>query len=788
MTQAVSSQARKTVEWTATPKQMRFLERTEFEVLYGGAKFGGKTDVLLTWAIGRRAKYAHSRGLFIRREITELTKQGAAWDRIQEILGESVKYNQTEHTVTFPNGSVQEFGHCHDENDKFHYQGAQYDDLCVLRGTPVLMGDGRWKPIEDISVGEYVATLEGPRAITRTWAMGVQPVAEIRTLDGTVTVSASHRIMLANGVWASPNELLSRQSLPSGIHESVSLPKFQLSTKPLSFQPLGLRLTRVPAGQGVGDRADQQSFVWSANDRTGYVESDDGHQVESQPVMWSGQIMQLSRVPRLGGWADDAKHGVLPDLAPQDSPNGYLGDLCSCDVLAQSVLVSGLDSTQQLDGVEGQSPGNQHWDDQGNTLEHNQRYYAHPYTREKRVRVEDVRPVVACIVRAGVGEVFDLTVALASHFIVDTGIIAQNCFDQLEQFTETQYAYIKGACRTPLDNPPVSAEGTVIQPRVRCSANPGDVGHVWVKSYFIDVCASEQVYVHTSVVDTPDGGKMSIARERVFIPASVFDSVRAGVVDQSYVATLDSMPEPYRSAYLYGMWDVFIGQAFLDFKPMVEGQPYHVIPYRVLPPTWRRIASHDWGYDAPMYTIWWALDPSGGAIVYRELWARNWAPEEIATQNLLAQGGETISQTYADPSIWAEGRAKLTDEQVTTLKEKGLYQLSIADQYAKSGWHVQPANNDRLAGKMSIHRLLKERPDGVPWLRIMDSCPRLIATMGQIQLNPKRTEDVVTDYPADAVMRDEPYDALRYGAMSMTSLTTMPHESVVSKSYTGGMW
>ena len=123
--------ARRTTAWVATERQDEFMNRPEYEVLFGGSKFGLKTDALLIWAIIRRRKYARSRGLFLRRELAEITKLGAAWPRAQEILGASVTYNQTDHTITFPNGSVQEFGHCQNENDKFKYQGAQYDDICV---------------------------------------------------------------------------------------------------------------------------------------------------------------------------------------------------------------------------------------------------------------------------------------------------------------------------------------------------------------------------------------------------------------------------------------------------------------------------------------------------------------------------------------------------------------------------------------------------------------------------------------------------------------------------------
>lgn len=470
--------------WEPTKTQWDFINRQEFEVLFGGAKYGAKTDGLLAYAITRRQTYPGSKGLFIRRELSEITKEGAAWDRIQDILGNGVRYNQTDHKVYFPNGSVEEFGHCKDESDKFHYQGAQYDDIC---------------------------------------------------------------------------------------------------------------------------------------------------------------------------------------------------------------------------------------------------------------------------------------------------------FDQLEQFTESQYLYILGACRTAQGNPPKDSEGAIIQPRIRCTANPGDVGHSWVKARFIDVSPARVAYKASVRIKTPVGETV-ISRERVFLPSYIWDNPFAS---PEYMAQLEAMGEPYRSAYLYGLWDVFVGQAFPDFHPMTDSGPYHVIPTDELPRFWRRYEGHDWGHNAPQYTCWGAIDPEGGIIIYKELWGRGWDPAEIAQRIIDTRGADSIAVTWAGHDIFAEHRARMTQEQERALEDKGLMQASIIAQYRKAGLLTcqLPTSLDRLARKQKVHEFLKPRDDDVPYLRIMDCCPVLIKTLQQIPIDSHRTEDVQTDFAPDADVRDDPYDALGYLLMSVGSKLVKRSSEPVPKQY-----
>lgn len=256
----------------------------------------------------------------------------------------------------------------------------------------------------------------------------------------------------------------------------------------------------------------------------------------------------------------------------------------------------------------------------------------------------------------------------------------------------------------------------------------------------------------------------------------------------SYYEALNRLSPLIQRALVDGDWYVSIDQAFPDFSRWkrdgkgimlrdADGElvPWHMIPTVDVPEQWRRIASHDWGYDSPGHHLWAAVDPRGGVIVYREWPFKGLDPQDIAAGILFRQGDERVTATYADPAVWQERRrSDLTQEQIDILAQNGKGQLSKADQYREAGLHVERANNARIAGKSRIHTLLKDRGDGVPYLRIMDSCPVLISTLQNITKDPDNNEDVLTEYLPDDELRDDAYDALRYLLMGVPTKVTNP--------------
>lgn len=114
------------VVWRPQPKQIEFMRRGEYEVLYGGAAGGGKSDALLIEAL-RQVHIPHYKGIIFRKTYPQLSE---LIDRSRVLYGLSfpkAEYNQTEKRWTFPSGAQVFFGSMQHTKDRTNYQGKRYD-------------------------------------------------------------------------------------------------------------------------------------------------------------------------------------------------------------------------------------------------------------------------------------------------------------------------------------------------------------------------------------------------------------------------------------------------------------------------------------------------------------------------------------------------------------------------------------------------------------------------------------------------------------------------------------
>lgn len=97
-----------------------------FEVCFGGARGGGKTDSMIggDWPIHAQRYGKHAKGVFFRRELPQLE---SAIERSKEIyfpLG--AQWNEQKKTWRFPNGATLKFRPLERDSDAEKYQGHDY--------------------------------------------------------------------------------------------------------------------------------------------------------------------------------------------------------------------------------------------------------------------------------------------------------------------------------------------------------------------------------------------------------------------------------------------------------------------------------------------------------------------------------------------------------------------------------------------------------------------------------------------------------------------------------------
>jgi hypothetical protein len=301
-------------------------------------------------------------------------------------------------------------------------------------------------------------------------------------------------------------------------------------------------------------------------------------------------------------------------------------------------------------------------------------------------------------------------------------------WDEVTQFSWRQYSYMFS--RTRVVNAELAAMG--LKPRIRSAGNPGGIGHRWFRDRFVDRCWDEPF------IDPETG------LDRVFVPAKVDDNLALMKSDPLYKASLMNLPDEERRALLDGDWDLFSGQVFGEWRRDV-----HVCEPLNPPPHWRRWVGFDWGYAAPWVALFAAEEPdTRQLVVYRELTGSKHHDSEIASRLVEAARGEDILAMYCDPSIWT--------------KKNG---VSTADIFsATPGWkaHLEPADNDRVAGWRRVHEYLGWKPDAYggeaisPLLKVGANCPYLIRSLPALVHDENNVEDVDSDGD------DHAADALRY--------------------------
>ncbi len=124
-----------TVLWSPQPgPQTALLECPVFEVFYGGARGGGKTESSIGDWLQHSSLYGEAAiGIFFRRKLVQLAEVVARTKQIFPKLG--AKYNEQQKTWTMANGARLKFAYLERDSDAEEYQGHNYTRVYVEEVT-----------------------------------------------------------------------------------------------------------------------------------------------------------------------------------------------------------------------------------------------------------------------------------------------------------------------------------------------------------------------------------------------------------------------------------------------------------------------------------------------------------------------------------------------------------------------------------------------------------------------------------------------------------------------------
>jgi hypothetical protein len=114
--------------------QMALIECPVFEVFFGGARGGGKTEGSIGDWLQHAATYGeNATGIFVRKQFKQLAEVVARTQQIFPKIGAT--YNITRAEWTFPNGARLKFVHLERDSDAENYQGHSYTRVYIEEAT-----------------------------------------------------------------------------------------------------------------------------------------------------------------------------------------------------------------------------------------------------------------------------------------------------------------------------------------------------------------------------------------------------------------------------------------------------------------------------------------------------------------------------------------------------------------------------------------------------------------------------------------------------------------------------
>lgn len=278
------------------------------------------------------------------------------------------------------------------------------------------------------------------------------------------------------------------------------------------------------------------------------------------------------------------------------------------------------------------------------------------------------------------------------------------------------------------------------------ATNPGGIGHTYVKALWMD-----GVFPEEFLKPVDYSGAFG------YIPSKAEDNP---YLDDAYWAGLQTLPPHLRAAFRDGSWDLFKGQAFQEWS-----RKDHVLnPGPPIPEGVPIFMTFDWGFGAPFSIGWWWIDSDGRKYRFSEWYG--WGGSSNVGIRLadteMAAGIIKREQIMGFCEETERLGLKVYNPQITRLCDPTCFNkkpdyrgggqlMSTAEVFMNCGLIMKPGDPSRSLKYRQFHEHLKIPRDeegtvnGIPMLRIYNSCNHFIRTIPSLVLDENNIEDIDTD-------------------------------------------
>ncbi|MGV3707988.1 MAG: terminase [Gemmatimonas sp.] len=266
--------------------------------------------------------------------------------------------------------------------------------------------------------------------------------------------------------------------------------------------------------------------------------------------------------------------------------------------------------------------------------------------------------------------------------------------DELTQWMRGMYTFLRSRVRLGSLKVPKWLKHRL--PMILAGANPGGIGHNWVKADFVDIHPPMQM----KQMPDDEGGML-----RQFIPAKLEDNPIGIENDPGYEKRLDGLDnKALAKAMRNGDWDIIAGGFFDDLWDRAK----HVIKPFAIPKSWRIDRSFDWGSSKPFSVGWWAESDGSPADVPN-------ADGEMERRHFARGTIFRIAEWYGcnrDPKKPNEGLKLLAKDVAKGIVAR---EKIWRDQY---GWKVHPGAADAAIYATENGNCIADdmEDEGVKWL------------------------------------------------------------------------